>query len=81
MITNGAEIDAASVHGNLVLEASSLNTYKGDVDDWFYEPGELTGSFTVVTHLDDENERRDTYTVTFGGDGDSYEAIPWCPGE
>ena len=81
VITNGAEIDAASVHGNLVFDASSLNTYKGDVDDWFYEPGELTGSFTVVTHLDDENERRDTYTVTFGGDGDSYEAIPWCPGE
>lgn len=81
VITDGAEIDAASVHGNLVFDASTLNIYKGDVDDWFYEPGELTGSFTVVTHLDDENERRDTYTVTFGGDGDSYEAIPWCPGE
>ena len=81
VITDGAEIDAASVHGNLVFDASTLNIYKGDVDDWFYEPGELTGSFTVVTHLDDENERRDTYTVTFGGDGDSTTAIPWCPGE
>ena len=81
VITDGAEIDAASVHGNLVFDASTLNIYKGDVDDWFYEPGELTGSFTVVTHLDDENERRDTYAVTFGGDGDSTTAIPWCPGE
>lgn len=81
IVTDGAEIDAASVHGNLVFDASTLNIYKGDVDDWFYEPGELTGSFTVVTHLDDENERRDTYTVTFGGDGDSTTAIPWCPGE
>lgn len=81
VVTDGAEIDAGSVHGNFVFDASSLNIYKGVVDDWFYEPGELTGSFTVVTHLDDENERRDTYTVTFGGDGDSYEAIPWCPGE
>lgn len=81
IVTDGAEIDAGSVHGNLVFDASSLNIYKGVVDDWFYEPGELTGSFTVVTHLDDENERRDTYTVTFGGDGDATEAIPWCPGE
>lgn len=81
VVGNGDEIDAGSVHGNLVFDPSTLNIYKGVVDDWFYEPGELTGSFTVVTHLDDDNERRDTYTVTFGGDGDSYEAIPWCPGE
>lgn len=81
VITDGAEIDAGSVQGNLVFDPSTLNIYKGVVDDWFYEPGELTGSFTVVTHLDDDNERRDTYTVTFGGEGDSTEAIPWCPGE
>ena len=82
VITNGAEIDASDVHGNLVFDAASSNLYKGTLDDWFVEPSDgLSASFTVVTKLDDEHEERDTYTVTFGGGGDSYEAIPWCPGE
>lgn len=81
VITDGAEIDSADVHGNLVFDASSCNLYKGVVDDWFVEPGEMTASFTVVTKLDDENERRDTYTITFGGTEGSFEAVPWCPGE
>lgn len=82
LISDGGEINSEDVHGNLVIDASSCNLYKGNLNDWFVEPDDgLSASFTVVTHLDDDNERRDTYTVTFGGEGDSYEPIPWCPGE
>ena len=82
VITDGAEIDASDVHGNLVFDAASSNLYKGTLDDWFVEPSDgLSASFTVVTKLDDEHEERDTYTVTFGGEGDSFTAVPWCPGE
>lgn len=82
VVSDGGEISSEDVHGNLVIDASSCNLYKGNLNDWFVKPDDgLSASFTVVTHLDDEHEERDTYTVTFGGEGDSYEAIPWCPGE
>lgn len=82
LISDGGEINSEDVHGNLVIDAFSCNLYKGNLNDWFVEPADgLSASFTVVTKLDDEHEERDTYTVTFGGEGDSFTAVPWCPGE
>ena len=78
-ISDGGEYDGDSIDGNLILDASG-NLYKGELDDWFYEPGEKTISFTVVNSAGDE-EARDTYTVTFGDTDGTYTAIPWCPGE
>ena len=76
MVANGGEIE--NISGNLVIDS---NVYKGILDDWFFKPGELSASFTVVTHLENGFEARDTYTVSFGGGGDSVTAVPWCYGE
>ena len=54
----------------------SANLYKGELNDWFYTPDELTVTFTVVTG-EGENAVSDDYEVTFS----NATAIPWCPGE
>lgn len=54
----------------------SANLYKGELNDWFYTPDELTVTFTVVTGEGDDAVS-DDYEVTFS----NATAIPWCPGE
>ena len=69
------KISAADCTGNIVL-GDSANLYKGELNDWFYTPDELTVTFTVVTG-EGENAVSDDYEVTFS----NATAIPWCPGE
>ena len=69
------KISAADCTGNIVLD-DSANLYKGELNDWFYSPDELTVTFTVVTG-EGENAVSDDYEVTFS----NATAIPWCPGE
>ena len=54
----------------------SANLYKGELNEWFYAPDELTVTFTVVTGEGDDAVS-DDYEVTFS----NATAIPWCPGE
>lgn len=68
-------INAADCTGNIVLD-DSANLYKGELNDWFYTPDELTVTFTVVTG-EGEDAVSDDYEVTFS----NATAIPWCPGE
>lgn len=68
-------INAADCIGDIVLD-DSANLYKGELNDWFYTPDELTVTFTVVTG-EGENAVSDDYEVTFS----NATAIPWCPGE
>ena len=69
------KISAADCTGNIVLDESA-NLYRGELNDWFYSPDELTVTFTVVTG-EGENAVSDDYEVTFS----NATAIPWCPGE
>ena len=69
------KISAADCTGNIVLDEGA-NLYKGELNDWFYTPDELTVTFTVVTGEGDEAVS-DDYEVTFS----NATAIPWCPGE
>lgn len=69
------KIKAADCTGNIVLD-DSANLYKGELNDWFYTPDELTVTFTVVTGEGDDAVS-DDYEVTFS----NATAIPWCPGE
>ena len=69
------KIKAADCTGNIVLDESA-NLYKGELNDWFYTPDELTVTFTVVTGEGDD-EVSDDYEVAFT----NATAIPWCPGE
>ena len=69
------KIKAADCTGNIVLD-DSANLYKGELNDWFYSPDELTVTFTVVTG-EGEDAVSDDYEVTFS----NATAIPWCPGE
>ena len=69
------KIKAADCTGNIVLDESA-NLYRGELNDWFYSPDELTVTFTVVTG-EGENAVSDDYEVTFS----NATAIPWCPGE
>lgn len=69
------KIKAADCTGNIVLDKSA-NLYKGELNDWFYTPDELTVTFTVVTGEGDDAVS-DDYEVTFS----NATAIPWCPGE
>ena len=69
------KIKAADCIGNIVLD-DSANLYKGELNDWFYTPDELTVTFTVVTGEGDDAVS-DDYEVTFS----NATAIPWCPGE
>ena len=69
------KIKAADCTGNIVLDESA-NLYKGELNDWFYTPDELTVTFTVVTGEGDDAVS-DDYEVTFS----NATAIPWCPGE
>ena len=57
------KIKAADCTGNIVLD-DSANLYKGELNDWFYTPDELTVTFTVVTG-EGENAVSDDYEVTF----------------
>lgn len=68
-------INAADCIGDIVLD-DSANLYKGELNDWFYTPDELTVTFTVVTG-EGENAVSDDIEVTFS----NATAIPWCPGE
>lgn len=69
------KIKAADCTGNIVLDESA-NLYKGELNDWFYTPDELTVTFTVVTGEGDDAVS-DDYEVAFT----NATAIPWCPGE
>ena len=69
------KINAADCTGNIVLDESA-NLYKGELNEWFYAPDELTVTFTVVTGEGDDAVS-DDYEVTFS----NATAIPWCPGE
>ena len=69
------KINAADCIGNIVLDESA-NLYKGELNEWFYAPDELTVTFTVVTGEGDDAVS-DDYEVTFS----NATAIPWCPGE
>ena len=69
------KIKAADCTGNIVLDESA-NLYRGELNDWFYFPDELTVTFTVVTGEGDDAVS-DDYEVTFS----NATAIPWCPGE
>lgn len=69
------KIKAADCTGNIVLD-DSANLCKGELNDWFYTPDELTVTFTVVTGEGDDAVS-DDYEVTFS----NATAIPWCPGE
>lgn len=69
------KISVADCTGNIVLDESA-NLYKGELNDWFYTPDELTVTFTVVTG-EGEDAVSDDYEVTFS----NATAIPWCPGE
>lgn len=69
------KIKAADCTGNIVLD-DSANLYKGELNDWFYTPDELTVTFTVVTGEGDDAVS-DDYEVTFS----NATAIPWCPGK
>ena len=65
------KIKAADCTGNIVLD-DSANLYKGELNDWFYSPDELTVTFTVVTG-EGEDAVSDDYEVTFS----NATAIPW----
>ena len=51
------EINAVDCTGNIVLD-DSANLYKGELNDWFYFPDELTVTFTVVTGEGENRLRR-----------------------
>lgn len=67
-------VAADSMGTNLVL--TDYNLYRGVPDNWFFEPGEVTGSFSV-TYGEGDYAVTDSYEVIF----QSATAVPWCPGE
>lgn len=69
-----SSMTAGQCHGSLVL--AEANLYTGRLNDWFYEPGEFSTSFSV-TSGEGETTVVDTYEVEFT----NATAIPWCPGE
>ena len=69
----GDTVSSENANGNLILTNSNL--YKGVENDWFYQPGTLVGSFSVVTG-EGEDAITDAYEVTF----QNATQIPWCPG-
>lgn len=70
----GSMVSIADMTGNVVLDAANL--YKGQNNDWFWQPGELTTQIHVSCRGGSGAERVDTYTVTFH----NASIVPWCPG-
>ncbi len=75
-VENGGSIDAGAIlNGNALL--LNANVFNDVPDDWFNEPGSMSGSFSVTNTAANGQTKTDTYTVTFT----NAEKVMWCDGE